>query len=237
MRNKCCRHSGENFDELMKKRENQEMPLHMSDASNSNTPKSLKVVSCNCLAHAIRKFQETETCYPKESGEILEEMRKAYENEKECCKQGFSKTKRLRYHKKHTSPVFKALHAQMKTLKDDRHVEPNSSLGGAIEYALNHWDKLTMFLKKSGAPLDNNDAERTLKQSIILRKNSLFFKTENGAKIGGALQSMIETTCHAGVNVYDYLVQIVKHKDNVKQDPSSWLPWNYQDALPDDDEA
>jgi len=39
-------------------------------------------------------------------------------------------------------------------------------------------------------PLDNNEAERTLKQFILMRKNSLFFKTEHGATVGDILAVM-----------------------------------------------
>jgi hypothetical protein len=44
-------------------------------------------------------------------------------------------------------------------------VEPNSALGGAIRYMLNHWEKLTLFLREPGAPLDNNLCERALKNA------------------------------------------------------------------------
>jgi transposase len=43
--------------------------------------------------------------------------------------------------------------------------EPNSGLGKAISYLLNHWLKLTLFLKEPGAPIDNNIVERALKPS------------------------------------------------------------------------
>jgi len=42
-------------------------------------------------------------------------------------------------------------------------VEPNSGLGQAIAYLLKHWEKLTLFLREPGAPLDNNLCERALK--------------------------------------------------------------------------
>ena len=35
-------------------------------------------------------------------------------------------------------------------------MEPNSGLGKAIPYLLNHWPKLTLFLQQPGAPIDNN---------------------------------------------------------------------------------
>jgi hypothetical protein len=46
---------------------------------------------------------------------------------------------------------------------DEKLTEPNSALGGAIGYMLRHWDKLTLFLRQAGAPLDNNLCERALK--------------------------------------------------------------------------
>jgi len=47
--------------------------------------------------------------------------------------------------------------------------EPNSGLGKAISYLLNHWPKLTLFLRQPGAPIDNNIAERALKKAILNR--------------------------------------------------------------------
>ena len=51
-------------------------------------------------------------------------------------------------------------------------MEPNSALGGAISYLLKHWEKLTLFLRVAGAPLDNNLCERALKKAILHRKNA-----------------------------------------------------------------
>jgi len=45
-------------------------------------------------------------------------------------------------------------------------VEPNSSLGEAIGYMLRHWDKLTLFLRQPGAPLDNNICTAKMPTSI-----------------------------------------------------------------------
>jgi len=46
-----------------------------------------------------------------------------------------------------------------------------TGLGEAILYMQKYWDKLTLFLRQAGAPLDNNIVERTLK--ILHRKNAL----------------------------------------------------------------
>jgi len=81
----------------------------------------------------------------------------------------------------------------MQAQLDDRKVEPNSGLGEAITYMLKHWQKLTLFLRVAGAPLDNNLCERILKKAILHRKNSYFYKTENGARVGDTFMSLIHT--------------------------------------------
>jgi len=81
------------------------------------------------------------------------------------------------------------LHAWLARQFDDRLVEPNSSLGGAISYMLRHWQKLTLFLRKPGAPLDNNLCERALKKAILHRKNALFYKTGSSGESVGRLRA------------------------------------------------
>src|ERR1035438_5766039 len=44
-----------------------------------------------------------------------------------------------------------------------------------------------------GAPLDNTAAERVIKRTIMHWKNSLFYKTETGARIGDTSMSLIHT--------------------------------------------
>ena len=112
-----------------------------------------------------------------------------------------------------------------------RLVEPNSSLGKAIAYMVEHWEPLTRFLHEPGAPIDNNLAERALKRAIRQRKNSLFYATEHSAYIASILTSVIATCVQAGVNALEYLVTIQEHRREVFATPSAWLPWNYQVAL------
>ena len=75
----------------------------------------------------------------------------------------------------------------------EHRVEPNSGLGQAIAYMRKHWAPLTLFLRVPGAPLDNNICERALKKAILHRKNALFYKTRNGARVGDVFMSLIHT--------------------------------------------
>ena len=124
-----------------------------------------------------------------------------------------------------------ALHAWMaKQIKEHR-VEPNSGLGQAIAYMQNHWEKLTLFLRVPGAPLSNNLCERALKKAILHRKNSLFYRTLNGAKVGDLFMSLIHTAELHQREPFDYLVTLLRHEAAVALAPADWMPWNYTATL------
>jgi transposase len=104
-------------------------------------------------------------------------------------------------------------------------------LGDAIRYMLNHWEPLTLFLREPGAPLENNICERALKIFILHRKNAYFYKTKNGARVGDLFMSLIHTAELNRVNPFDYLVELLRHAEDVAETPAAWLPWNYTDRV------
>jgi len=134
-------------------------------------------------------------------------------------------------HKEKSAPTMDMLKAHCKQLIDDKKTEPNSNLGKAINYMLNHWEGFTLFLRKPGVPLDNNADERLMKRAVLNRKNGLFFKTEFGAYIGDILLSVIETCQLSAINPYHYLIAVQEHHEKVHEDPSSWLPWNFMETI------
>jgi hypothetical protein len=70
-----------------------------------------------------------------------------------------------------------------------------------------------------------------LKRAILHRKNSLFYKTETGARVGDLYMSLIATAKLAKVDPFDYLTQLQRHATEVAQRPSEWLPWTYRETL------
>ena len=115
---------------------------------------------------------------------LLESLAVIYRNDAISRERKLSPTARLEFHQAESGPTMAELQAWLTRQFEDRLVEPNSSLGGAIAYMLKHWERLTLFLRVPGAPLDNNICERALKKAILHRKNALFYKTENGAHVG-----------------------------------------------------
>jgi len=124
------------------------------------------------------------------------------------------------------------LHQWLNTQFEEKRVEPNSGLGKAFKYLLTHWNKLTLFLRHPGAPLDNNICERALKKAVLHRKNALFYKTLNGAQVGDLFMSLIHTCELNQVNPFDYLNEAQRHPLELRANPAAWMPWNYREQLP-----
>ena len=93
---------------------------------------------------------------------------------------------------------------------------------------LKRWEKLTLFLRVPGAPLDNNICERALKKAILHRKNALFYKSTNGARVGDVFMSLIYTCELSGTNPFDYLTELERHADKLSASPRDWMPWSYR---------
>ncbi len=226
------RHSGENVDRLLAKRDTQlEQALQMCDALSHNVPESFKTILCNCLSHGFRKFDELKEFYPELCLTIIQWLGQVFQHDGASRALNHNNQERLAYHQKHSAPIMKQLKDHMELLIESKQVEPNDALGKAIKYMQRHWEKLTRYLHVAGAPIDNNVLERALKIPIRNRKNSLFYKTEYGAMIGGVLTSIIYTCSLAEINPYHYLVALQEYQTLVAARPKSWLPWNFQESL------
>jgi transposase len=227
-----CKHAGENLAEVLKLRPtDMPPPIQMCDALSRNVPKSFATLLANCLTHGRRNFVEVTSSFPEECRFVLETLGEVYGYDDQARTLGLSPEQRLHFHQEHSGPVMEKLKVWCGAQFAERKVEPNSGLGKAISYLLNHWEKLTLFLRVPGAPLDNNIAERALKKSILHRKNSLFYKNRNGAQMGDLFMSLIHTCELNRVNPFDYLNELQRHAEELKQAPSEWLPWNYRETL------
>ena len=226
------KHAGENLAAVLAERAAAlDPPIQMCDGLSRTLPGELETIVANCLAHSRRRFVDVADHFPDECEQVLQALKVIYKNDAFAREQKLPPEERLRFHQTHSRPTMDELHSWLNRQLDERLVEPNSSLGEAVTYMLNHWEKLTLFLRKAGAPLDNNLCERALKKAILHRKNSLFFKSENGARTGDIFMSLIYTCELSGANPFAYLTELQQHAEVLASDPQSWMPWNYQQTL------
>lgn len=226
------RHAGENLAALLNQRAAElAPPIQMCDALSRNMPEALKTVVANCLAHGRRRFVDVAMHFPQECLYVLDVLKDIYKNDAEARQQGMSPEERLTWHQKESGPRMAELKTWLTEQIEQHEVEPNSGLGEAITYMLKHWEALTLFLRKAGAPLDNNTCEQALKRVILHRKNAYFFKTENGARVGDLFMSLIHTCDLNKVNPFEYLTALQKHASRLTSDPSHWMPWTYRTSI------
>jgi transposase len=225
-------HAGENLNQLLQNRAaDLAQPLQMCDALSRNEPQDFQTLLCNCLLHARRNFIDLREDFPEASRQVIESLREIYRLEAQAKERKLSPQERLAFHQEKSKPVLDQLQQWMQAQMDQKQVEPNSGLGGAIRYMLKRWETLTRFLSVPGAPLDNNIAERALKSAILHRKNSLSYKTLAGARVGDIQMSLIHTCELNGVNPFDYLMALEQHSAAVAKAPTAWFPWNYRAAI------
>jgi len=225
------KHAGENLADVLRRRAAElDAPIQMCDALSRNTPKlaGVQVLLANCLAHGRRQVVDVAANFPEECRYVLESLGAVYNFDAEAKERGLTQEERLTFHQSNSAPVMDDLHHWLKNQFAEHKTEPNSGLGKAISYLLRHWPELTLFLRQAGAPLDNNIAERMLKKAILHRKNALFYKTMNGARVGDLFMSLIHTCELNKVNPFDYLTTLLRHPTELSVCPAEWMPWNYR---------
>jgi len=225
-------HAGENLAEVLESRSSgSDPPIQMCDAPARNRSKEFETVLANCLAHGRRRFVDVASSFPQECRFVLETLAAVYHHDAVARQQNLTPDERLKFHQAESGPLMQQLHRWLTAQLEEKRVEPNSSLGEAVEYMLNHWEPLTLFLRVPRAPLDNNLCERALKRVILHRKNSLFSKTGNGANVGDLFMSLIHTCALQGVNPFDYLTALQENYQDLLIAPENWMPWNFQDQM------
>lgn len=226
------KHSGENMVDLLKQRGKElGLPIQMCDALSRNTPGELLTLLANCLTHARRNFVDVLWSFPEKCRYVIEILAEVYKNEKTTREKKMSPRERLIFHQQNSASLMEELKMWLYEQLDKKQVEPNSSMGKAISYLLNHWEALTLFLRVENAPLDNNLCEQVLKRCILHRKNALFYKTEHGANVGDIFMSLIHTCKLNQVNPFRYLTALYQHSEQLFKSPQDWLPWNFETSL------
>jgi len=224
-------HAGEILDKTLEARTVAEKVLVACDASSQNTDTKFRASMeiCLCNAHAFRKFKECEKNYPDLAPKALALYRVVFENERHCKESGLSGAERLTYHQKHSQEAMQRLRDFLESVLGQQQVLPKSEFGKAANYFVKHFQDLTAFLRLENAPLHNNDNEIEIKVSVKHRKNSLFYATELGAKIGDIWMSLIQTAILNGKNPLEWIVKMLRNPDDVRSNPRQWLPWAQQE--------
>jgi len=93
-----------------------------------------------------------------------------------------------------------------------------------------HWEGLTIFVEDPRVPLHNNRAERLIRHSVILRKNSFGSGTQWTGELAAKLFSILQTWLINGLDpqalLLDYFNECSRTPGRAPPDVSQFLPWS-----------
>jgi transposase len=83
-----------------------------------------------------------------------------------------------------------------------------------------HRAELFVFLYHADVPFDNNHAERTIRNAVVMRKNSYCNRSADGAKTQAVLMSVFQTLKQQNANVTKTIVNALHHFLKTKKLPT-----------------
>ena len=184
-----------------------------------------------CWAHARRKFVDAEKSHPQIAQEAVGLIRKLYAVEEQA--KGKSDEDRLCLRQSQSQVILSELKDRLLSWKDQ--LLPKHPMAEAVNYALNQWNELTVFVMDGAVPIDNNECEREMKRIALNRKNSLFVGNERGGQTAAILSSFTSTCRRHEIDPQRYLTQLLM---NLPTTPMSqietWLPdqWKRRNPKP-----
>jgi hypothetical protein len=182
-----------------------------------------------CWAHVRRHFYDLEQAHASAvAREALVRIGALYRIEEEI--RGRPPDERRSVRQARTKPLLESLRQWFETTLSK--LSRKSDTTAAIRYALTRWDALTRFVDDGGIEIDNNAAERSLRDVALGRKNYLFAGSDAGGERAAAIYSLIGSAKLNGLDpeayLRDVLTRIADYPINRIQE---LLPWNISSPL------
>ena len=162
----------------------------------------------HCMAHARRMFHEALDNDELRAGYAMSEIGKLYTIERSCKEQNlsFEEIKTVRQEK--SVPLLDSLGEWMK----QQYVQtiPKSTIGKALAYSIERWEKLSLYTKEGMLSIDNNPVENSIRPVAVGRKNYLFAGSHEAAQRSAMLYSLLGTCKMHSIEPYAWLREVLE---------------------------
>jgi transposase len=167
------------------------------------------MIFAGCMAHLRRGFVEALKVDPKElrAREIVSQIGQLYHVEEQARTAGSSAAERLKMRQERSVPLLADLKQKIVVTKE--RALPKSALGKACFYALEQWERVSVFARDGEVEIDNNWCENAMRPAVLGRKNWLHIGSEEAGPRIAAIMSVVETCRRLGINVRDYLLDVL----------------------------
>ena len=164
-----------------------------------------RITEVACWAHSRRRFVEARELAPAYTDPVLHLIQEMYKVEKDAADEAPQMRTAIR--KEKSVPLLERLDVLRKELV--KKVLPKSPLGEALRYMDNQWTALNRYVEDGRLCIDNNNAERALRQVAVGRKNWLFAGRFEGAKRAAVLYSLVASCKLQAIDPFFYLRDVL----------------------------
>lgn len=183
-----------------------------------------KIKHAGCWAHARRYYHRAREKAPTQAvHEALAYIQRLYDVEDEAAE--LSSADHLRLRRDKSAGILNEFHQWLQ--QQAAVVLPQSPLGEAINYTLNQWQSLSLFLEDGDLPLDNNRTEHALRQQVLGRVNWLFVGSGRGGETAAVLYTLVATCKRLRIDPFAYLRDVFTRLPEIATDKP------LEDLLPD----
>lgn len=179
-----------------------------------------------CWAHVRRKFYDIEQADRSAiAAEAIRRIGELYEIEAQI--RGRPPDQRAEQRLARAGPILES----MKSWLDSTlvRISRKSALAVAIRYALTRWTALTRYVGDGRIEIDNNAAERSIRDVALGRKNYLFAGSDTGGERAATIYSLLGTAKLNGLDPEAYLrVVLERIADHPVNRIEELLPWRIE---------
>ena len=158
-----------------------------------------------CNAHARRKFKECSAEFDSETEFYIDHYREIYSLESQTKNKDPEDITAIR---KKMIPHFEAIRNKAEEQRDQ--FSTKSSFTKAINYYLENYPGLALFINHPDIPIDNNPQERLLRNPVIGRKNWYGTHSRRGAETAAKLFTLVESCKLNTVNPRQYFTELTR---------------------------
>jgi hypothetical protein len=182
-----------------------------------------------CVAHLRRGFRAA--CKLEAASDdcryLLQLFRRLYDMERMARDEGNTLELISWYRQRYGKILWKLIFEKIEEMSK-KWLKNTGDLGDHIAYALKNRKAFMVYLDDPRMPIDNNFSERNLRPEKVHMANSRQHLTEDGRVAFDILLTMIRTCACAQVSPQDWLIWVMKNRDEVKQRPELYTPYQYR---------
>lgn len=172
-----------------------------------------------CLTHCRRYFfLARDTNQQLADYALVKFFRPLYAIEAVCRKQNLTYDQITEVRQQHAVPILQAFHKWL--LLQQQKVKPNKPIARAIKYTLRLWDGIMLYTTEGFLQIDNNLAERLIRDLAVGKKNWLFAGSHKAAPNAAIMYSFLGTCKLQGIDPEAWLTDVLSR---IRQTPADKL--------------